>query len=92
MGGFFFLRFLIPALTAPEAYHLNVDEVTVNQRRLLVLVGKVLQVRLDSMDLATARFCTVDSPDSNPPPPTVMLPNTSSRPIPIPILPNARRA
>ena len=43
VGGFFFLRFLIPAVTAPEAYRLNVREVSMNQRRLLVLAGKTLQ-------------------------------------------------
>ncbi|KNC51747.1 uncharacterized protein AMSG_07816 [Thecamonas trahens ATCC 50062] len=43
VGGFFFLRFLVPAITAPEAYGLVHDPPDVGQRKLLVLLGKAIQ-------------------------------------------------
>merc|ERR1712065_24966 len=43
VGGFFFLRFLVPCITAPESYALVKELPTPTERKLLVLIGKVLQ-------------------------------------------------
>ena len=43
VGGFFFLRFLVPAITAPESYGLVHENPDLGQRKLLVLLGKVIQ-------------------------------------------------
>ncbi|KAL6080665.1 Neurofibromin 1 [Balamuthia mandrillaris] len=43
VGGFFFLRFLCPALVAPTAYKLQDTEPTPEVHRSLVLISKVLQ-------------------------------------------------
>eukprot|EP00300_Choanocystis_sp_HF-7_P006723 c14868_g1_i1.p1 GENE.c14868_g1_i1~~c14868_g1_i1.p1 ORF type:complete len:1008 (+),score=143.47 c14868_g1_i1:414-3026(+) len=42
-GGFWFLRFLVPSVTAPVAYGLVAKTLTPQEQRLLVLVAKVLQ-------------------------------------------------
>ncbi|KNC56032.1 uncharacterized protein AMSG_02044 [Thecamonas trahens ATCC 50062] len=43
VGGFFFLRFLVPAITAPESYVLVSEAPLPDERRALIMVGKVLQ-------------------------------------------------
>ena len=43
VGGFFFLRFMVPCITAPESYGLVKELPTPTERKLLVLIGKVLQ-------------------------------------------------
>eukprot|EP01103_Thecamoeba_quadrilineata_P007781 TRINITY_DN1760_c0_g1_i1.p1 TRINITY_DN1760_c0_g1~~TRINITY_DN1760_c0_g1_i1.p1 ORF type:complete len:457 (-),score=86.26 TRINITY_DN1760_c0_g1_i1:296-1666(-) len=46
MGGFFFLRFLCPAIVTPEAFNLtpaHTPELSHSSRRSLILVSKVLQ-------------------------------------------------
>ncbi|KNC51749.1 uncharacterized protein AMSG_07818 [Thecamonas trahens ATCC 50062] len=43
VGGFMFLRFLVPALTAPEAFNMVHELPTPEERKLLVMIGKVLQ-------------------------------------------------
>merc|ERR1711991_722856 len=43
VGGFMFLRFLVPALTAPEAFQMVHELPTPEERKLLVMIGKVLQ-------------------------------------------------
>jgi len=43
IGGFMILRFVCPAITAPEAYGILREPPSVNARRHLVLIAKVLQ-------------------------------------------------
>merc|ERR1711916_354621 len=43
VGGFVFLRFLVPAITSPEAYSLVHDTVPPHTRKTLVMVAKLLQ-------------------------------------------------
>jgi hypothetical protein len=43
VGGFFFLRFSCPAITAPHAYGLLENPPNENAQRQLVLIGKVIQ-------------------------------------------------
>jgi hypothetical protein len=43
VGGFFFLRYVVPAITNPEAHGIVRAAPSTEQRRLLVLVAKVIQ-------------------------------------------------
>merc|ERR1711879_591163 len=43
LAGFFFLRFVIPALVSPDSYGITTVEISLKQRRGLVLIGKCIQ-------------------------------------------------
>lgn len=43
IGGFLFLRYICPAVVAPDGYKLIGAHITEKQRRMLVLVSKILQ-------------------------------------------------
>ena len=43
VAGFMFLRFICPAIVAPEAYGIIRDKISSKARRTLILVSKVLQ-------------------------------------------------
>jgi len=43
IGGLYFLRFVVPSITAPHVYGLLPEAPSVNTQRQLVLIGKVIQ-------------------------------------------------
>jgi hypothetical protein len=56
VGGFFFLRFIGPAITAPHAYGLLENPPNENAQRQLVLIGKVMQ-NLANMTMPGIKVC-----------------------------------